>query len=639
MEKYVAVTGNDLNDGSLESPLRNIQYAIALLSEGDTLYIREGVYKESKINFKNKKNITVKNYQGERVVIDCGYDEFKFPWEWELVDTAKGIYRSVKQYTDVSQVRGFFIKGDKKYRLVPYIRYGDLESDNEKFTPDYYMYVGPGVFYNQADKRIYCRLKYTAILKDLSLLPPSVADPNYVSLYLYPDWDCLIFPDTASNITVEGLTLRSGHKAIYIKSNTQNITIKNCDILGGRTHIYCDTESHDLVFDGIVADDCIPPWIGWEDVKEHTEPPGEKSDYVAGDMKTGFLNCQDGVYNVTIQNCVVNHTFDGILLPIVHHIKVINNTFRGTRDDSIELETGSSNIEIAYNKFLKVSKAISRRDYGKSPQYPGTKYIHHNIIDCDVMLFHGREGSKIYERTSSPKGFISNTAFGTHGRDNPGIGDPWKIYNNTIVIGHAISGSPSEKGIGVEYHYKNFIKGNPQEVYNNIFIGMADSRLVQDVRTKDGSQIFDGNMYWRTNGKTTPMFVRWNCGNGKEDFVTLNEFKNKYPFSSSPSLPPFENFGIEGDPALGQDYIPTNTLPYLCGVILKDMEWPDNDSEFVGALKPELIPVPEPEPIPEPTPDNNNEDLEKLKNQLIELRTFLLQQLGKIDQTVGALED
>jgi hypothetical protein len=72
---YVATSGNDSNPGTLSQPLRTIQRAIDLAQAGYTIEIRGGTYAPS-TNIQILKNgtasqpITMRNYNGERVIID-----------------------------------------------------------------------------------------------------------------------------------------------------------------------------------------------------------------------------------------------------------------------------------------------------------------------------------------------------------------------------------------------------------------------------------------------------------------------------------------------------------------------------------------------------------------------------------------
>lgn len=69
---YVAVNGNDANNGALNAPVNTIQKGLELVTPGSTVFVRGGTYKE-KIVFpksgRKDKVITLKPYQGERVIV------------------------------------------------------------------------------------------------------------------------------------------------------------------------------------------------------------------------------------------------------------------------------------------------------------------------------------------------------------------------------------------------------------------------------------------------------------------------------------------------------------------------------------------------------------------------------------------
>jgi hypothetical protein len=70
---YVALSGNDANAGTINSPWRTIQKAANSVKAGDTVYIRGGTYKEF-VSFKTSGTstsyITFRSYPGEEVTID-----------------------------------------------------------------------------------------------------------------------------------------------------------------------------------------------------------------------------------------------------------------------------------------------------------------------------------------------------------------------------------------------------------------------------------------------------------------------------------------------------------------------------------------------------------------------------------------
>ncbi|MDD2611453.1 MAG: right-handed parallel beta-helix repeat-containing protein [Bacteroidales bacterium] len=69
---YVSALGNDSNTGTVNAPVKTIQKGLGLINPGDTVFVREGVYKE-KISFNRSGNnnsyITLKAYPGEKATI------------------------------------------------------------------------------------------------------------------------------------------------------------------------------------------------------------------------------------------------------------------------------------------------------------------------------------------------------------------------------------------------------------------------------------------------------------------------------------------------------------------------------------------------------------------------------------------
>jgi len=80
---YVAVDGNDKNQGSLDKPFAHIQRAVNKMQAGDTIYVRGGRYtqrvKISKRSGSADKPFTISAYQDEHVVLD-GTTNITTPW-------------------------------------------------------------------------------------------------------------------------------------------------------------------------------------------------------------------------------------------------------------------------------------------------------------------------------------------------------------------------------------------------------------------------------------------------------------------------------------------------------------------------------------------------------------------------------
>lgn len=69
---YVAVNGDNSNNGDLQTPVKTIQKGLELVKPGDTVFVRQGIYRE-KVSFSKSGNndayITLMPYAGEKAVI------------------------------------------------------------------------------------------------------------------------------------------------------------------------------------------------------------------------------------------------------------------------------------------------------------------------------------------------------------------------------------------------------------------------------------------------------------------------------------------------------------------------------------------------------------------------------------------
>lgn len=163
---YVAPDGDNSNPGTLERPWRTLRRATSALKPGDTLYLRGGRYDENQVRIavagSASAPITIRNHPGETPVIDGSLAEFRTApnQAWEVFNASTGVWRSVAKFPKAREVHGTFGARNGSFRLVPYEDYGPLGATNEDYDetwPTYY--IGPGVFWNEDDQRIYVRLE------------------------------------------------------------------------------------------------------------------------------------------------------------------------------------------------------------------------------------------------------------------------------------------------------------------------------------------------------------------------------------------------------------------------------------------------------------------------------------------------
>lgn len=578
------VNGHDNNAGSLSAPVKTLRAGIGKLSAGDTLYLREGNYYENGVDIDvsgtASLRITIKNYLGEYPVIDGGYQDFRTTSnsDWELHDSSRNIYRSTGTFTGAGTVHAYLKTGATTTSLIAYDSYDNLASDNQSFTETGSIYVGPGLFWNSVDRRIYIRLTPSDLETQMGYLIPSNGDPRQNSIYIVPSGVVVDFTGNASYLDIEGVDFRYRNNAVHFSSG-HHINIKNVNVLGGTSFILAEKAAHDLVFDGLTANGYFPPWLAFKDIKSATRP--------AHAMEVAAVVLR-GSEHVEIKNSTIQHMLD-FLDNGGDHLYVHHNNFFELRDDVVQIGTQYSHVEMAYNKVINCSKSFDR--YGGSTvaynaPYLGTKYVHHNIIDLRKRHLHFRPGDPMFERTGGD-GKIHNRAFGTHSVVDK---DPWKIYHNTVMIGKAVNANFFQDGIAFDYD-ETLAPGVPHEVYNNIFIQTEDHMMARGSRVHDGSAILDGNVYFRSaTGAVNAFFYNWNDGVRDASFYSLAAFKSSSYFQQTKSnySPGWENSGVEADPMLDRDYHPAASGPAATGAIdLSAKGWPGLDNAaYRGALAP-----------------------------------------------------
>ena len=100
---YVSPTGNNSNDGSINSPWQTIAFGVSQLSAGNTLYLREGTYRETLTIDKDGSSasyINIEGYPNESVTIDGTVD---ITGSWSSYGAVSGAY-SLSYTGDITQL-------------------------------------------------------------------------------------------------------------------------------------------------------------------------------------------------------------------------------------------------------------------------------------------------------------------------------------------------------------------------------------------------------------------------------------------------------------------------------------------------------------------------------------------------------
>ena len=603
-------SGSDSNNGAIGTPWKTLKKALTSspVAAGDTVFLRGGNYYEDFIwctkDGAAGSPITIRNYAGETPVIygtDPAYTAVPNT-EWTLVDAGKNIYKSVKLW-DVQPWEAMYQTGSpsKWYALVHYTNYAYLSSTTQYYSNTVGYYAGPGYYWESnpasADyKRVFIRLTYPATdTHGQTISLTHSLNPNNVPLYL-PRTACGINFDYASYIDVIGLkfvgygsTDAWGGAALYLWNACHHFNFKDITADANTMAVMIRQGTH-VVIDNLVQDGHVPPYIAWSDTKD-------------GPCVAQLISDGDGVSisgagnNIEIKNSKFRNSFDAIRIYSsatgpYSDIHVHHNDFAGTRDDTISMGVGTWNVDIHDNRFVDVSKAISR--VGGSNAHVGhpigTVYIHHNIIDIATMFQTRRQSA-----TVGPN-YTNHQAFGTHGMGSDPVPGPWKLYHNTVI-----NTAPIMNDGGLGHEYAGLVQmpasqDEAHEAYNNIIILKGSSwHFGRSAHVGTGQEIYDGNIYWRTGGATLPFANPWYdtpANPNPTSFASLAAFKSNstwYNKTKAYYAPGWENSGLEADPGIdSEDYYPTTSgWAATAGVNLSGKGWPGAGSvSYRGALPP-----------------------------------------------------
>lgn len=586
--KYVSPSGKNSNPGSRAFPWKTLKYALSHIKGGDTLYLREGTYWETWLG----TNLTgsaldptvITNFPGEKPVIDGGLKAFRQlgNTDWELVDAKIHLYRSVAAFK-MKSVSGKFEDQGEIYSLSQYQNMNDLTTTNE-FVGRGPRYVGPGVHYNSTNRRIYIRLQPSReqSLNGVSFAVPVNLDPRQTRLFLNNETIALKLKKGTSYLTFSGIDI-ANHYHGFRAIGADHITFSDLSITMSYGAILLDAGSHHILVDNVTVNAFFPPWVAWTDMK------GSDGQYrpVSRVKPSGVSGTGNPlIHDIEIRNSLFNKVFDGHVFD-GYNINIHHNTY-SVLDDTVQIGTNSYEVEIHHNKIF--GPGVSHNGRGDSSIAPGTKYIHHNIIDATKPMLWGRHDPNGILRMSNT-GWHGQHPFPTHTGKGLGKGDPWKIYHNTILY----DGTKHSGGAGHELWQGINSTGQAHEVYNNIFIQTSDNPIVDDqATTRDALQIYDGNLYFRTSGNG-PLFDQIKDGSGTHNYNSLSDFLASQTFVNSKKLysPGWEASGIEADPELTDpdngNYLPAFSGPAASGAVdISNLGFPGlKGDEFRGCTDPE----------------------------------------------------
>lgn len=636
---YVATDGVDGDDpvnpgnGTVRFPWRTIQYSVNQLQAGDKLMVRGGTYNERDIDVDCRGleqaggSITIRAYANEDVTIDGSYEEFRTTnSEWSSFgNPAKEIWRSNTGYGS-DLVWGYFM-GPGGRGGVKLVTYRDIEDEGDPGSSadgvgvddsfpfnatshtyhhqDPWYYIGPGLFGEEGDGRIYYRAQQNdnqAAPYPSALDVPSDPDPNNTPMYIFPDLPVLRIAPTTKFLNIRNIDILYGEPAVLFEAGASNqantVELRNSEVRGGRYHILVEEGAHDLAFINVTVDNQFPPYVAWTDVKRPTVGrPGNQLQGSAIQFEGGEEANRD-VTNFTIKECTFHNMMDAVTAPKEMTNLLMTECDVTCRDDFLQLAVDAVDVEISYNTCYEgVSAGPSWNRASGAPAGPpagsrGRVYIHHNVFDASKPLFMARHdyddaGTSYNAGSGSPVGqetlgYACGRVFGNHSDHSTDGPAPWKIYYNTCVVGRDVNFG----GIGHSYRYEAADPAAVHSVYNNIFVmgenplsfsvegvgaGEAfDGLMVREARWEDAGSIYDYNVYWYQEGAghSGKLFDdHTDNSGGEQDFLNMSVWLSSDLFTNNPIgwfyyTDGWDKNSTEGDPGIDPlqgDYVPTTT--------------------------------------------------------------------------------
>jgi len=579
---FVATNGDDGAAGTIDDPWRTVGVATRKLAGGDVLYVRGGEYDEQEgatllhtVTGSASKRTIICGYGNERPHLNGSYPEFRTIGNsaWELHDPIRNIYRSVAVYPDPggAGITGFFTADDgNRYSLIPYRAFDPshapeecrmsmpvaaldyLSSDFEQFERCVARYMGPGTAWNPIDWKIYIRLQPSSQESVHGRLLPRVTnlDPRQNALTLMGS-GIGVFLQDRDYVVIDGIDLTYWLGAFSSSSigvtrghELRDVTV-HCGMHGFRL-------LNDVVYDRCRVYGYMPPWLGSSDVKGGEEP--------AKHIRKFGIQLGD---NCDVGSCVVDSVFDGVLAESSHDSRIHHSVFSRIWDDMYQIYSKHHNIEIDDNFIYGAGPSHDRT--GEPGPAPGTKYIHHNVIDNTTFEIMWTRHDPKHLGDEQKEGWQHPIPLSRHG--TPMFRDPWKFYNNTVIIGRH---PPGEVGFG-RWGPSSDPVSPTHDVYNNIFVLDFTEIWVHFLTSNLASEIYDGNVYYAVP-PAAPFWNRVITSASEPDdppeTPTLAALKALVTTDSQVFYPPgFEASGIDANPQLDAGYRPSRWGPAVRGAV------------------------------------------------------------------------
>lgn len=584
--RFVAVDGSDEDEGSFEKPWRSVRHGVAGLGAGVTLLIREGVYREGDITIEASgaadRPVSIRGYPCERVVVDATElaASANDPGAWELVDARTRTYRSVASGFAAKVYGAKMRSGDRTQSLVTYVDdpeaggrgLADLLSGVHGVDVGA-RYVGPGIAVHEG--RLYLRLAWYPV--------DGVSDPYGADGLHARDEDVRIelsgasqvFRIEGSHVELADMTVRGAARGIKIARSAVDTRAKRLVLDVHGVAVTADDGVTGVRLERLRVKGDFPRWLAWTDMKGGDGQSRPAHHWI---NRAAAVSASD-VTDLSVTDSVFENVFDGV---VVDGSQIeIGHDIASVVDDMVQLGTDSYRVEIHHNRIH--GAGIGYNGKGDSAE-PGTVFVHHNVIDARAPVLWSRDDVHDLVRDSY-KGWQTASPFPHHTFSGVKAGVPWKIYHNTVLF------DSEHRSHGADYQLweQRNDTGVAHEVYNNIFVDVADGRFTSGLDIAVTGQAYDGNVYWSERSGTPQATYADLVGvDGKVDYATPEAFIRSREFEATRAsyAPGWEAGSASVDPRLDESFRPHAEIGRMDIGVTLPSDWPGPRHGVVGAVPP-----------------------------------------------------
>lgn len=583
---FVSTFGSDSNPGTINRPFRTITKGIGVLEAGDVLNLRKGVYVESvEIKGKNgsaNNNIVIRSFPGEHAIIDGSVAQFRVAnnndWEPAALhdpNAHKEEFVSRDTFTldsnDDRVNRGAFLDRKPYTRLITYSKLDDLRAENETFDqialndprpgPEEtdaagngtgfrrpWVYMGPGVFFNQQTGRAHIRLSHTHNGVEGLADYDGKVDPRLLRLAISHKDRATLVIRNSSFVRFENISIRFGGEHTVEIHVTEGVVFDHIRVLASSHGVFMGAGNSGTIFRHCEIDGGLPTWYFRTDRK--AEYHFKEGDTVVLNIlgkqtsRALFFGNKDNV-GTEIYNCEFVNAHDFYFAG--QRLQFRHNWIHNLNDEAIFFDAAENSHGLVHENVI--TQCLSAISFA-GEKVSGPWFIYRNLIDL--------RSPTAGKRPKFP-GDKDVFRFGHLYKGNPPDGALHLFQNTFLVL--SVDDQAS-------YRHYRATDTKPEETFprhsfNNIFVAVNPTpdfdKAISFVPSPSFPGPTDGHCYFRIGFAERPLlrFLAYKF-NGqcfkKGEFETLDELKDSLLFEQSKTqyAPGYEANSVEVDPQFRQ---------------------------------------------------------------------------------------